>query len=351
MRVFFCAVVAFVVGAFVIGCADLDYVDDYSDSTFYDDEYAEEEIIDEEDEEYAQDAADEEVVQFASMSNKQDEAKPTKSAESSKTTPSSKDDEEVEYIDEVEVTDDKSSAKRANKEIAEKQSTPQQEPQSATTPALQPVPAPKETAKVEPKSPKNADVNAPKISRDSRPAVVVAGANKPNANNQKIRGKGTRGLNQSVAKLKAQCENNGNLQKCEDLGRIYAVRGNISSSIEYYERACDSGNGLILSCFFLSKIYENDGSADLAGHYSSLINQNTLRNAKVGKTELLLSTGRANVVKRNLRMSCAEGKDDSCKFLDYLYKIRGEKSEARTYFGTECWRGNALSCDILRTSY
>ena len=340
MRVFFCAVVAFVVGAFVIGCADLDYVDDYSDSTFYDDEYAEEEIIDEEDDEYAQDAADEEVVQFASMSNKQDEAKPTKSAESSKTTPSNKDDEEVEYIDEVEVTDDKSSAKRANKEIAEKQSTPQQEPQSATTPALQPAPAPKETAKVE-----------PKISRDSRPAVVVAGANKPNVSNQKIRGKGTRGLNQSVAKLKAQCENNGNLQKCEDLGRIYAVRGNISSSIEYYERACDSGNGLILSCFFLSKIYENDGSADLAGHYSSLINQSTLRNAKVGKTELLLSTGRANVVKRNLRMSCAEGKDDSCKFLDYLYKIRGEKSEARTYFGTECWRGNALSCDILRTSY
>ena len=81
-----------VAGLFVVGCADLDYVDDYSDSTFYD-EGAENEYVEVEDDEYAQDVADEEVVEIAKTLNQKDEV--AKSATSSDSSESSADDEEI----------------------------------------------------------------------------------------------------------------------------------------------------------------------------------------------------------------------------------------------------------------
>lgn len=182
------------------------------------------------------------------------------------------------------------------------------------------------------------DITAQDSSQASSPKIT-----------KKISGKGLKGLAQSITKLKAQCEDKGNLQKCEDLGRIYAARGNVSSSIEYYERACNDGSGSALSCFFLLKIYENDGNSELTQHYANLIDENALRSTKIGKTELLLSTGKANALKRILKMSCTKGNESSCSTLQSVFKVRGELHEMKTYFGTECWKGSELGCTILRS--
>ncbi len=375
MRLFLYALFIVAFGAFVVGCADLDYVDDYSDSTFYDEEYADDEAEDEN--QYAQEEADEEVVAIASaLSAKNSESKQVKNINTGeKTTP-----KEPQRV-----------AQPAPKSAP--QPTPQPTPKQTSQPA--PAPAPQATAEADSQGitkiddstfeyngmvfkhnlGKDADLNAilavlnkgqsqtpkaepksidsPKVARDSRPAIVssvpsakTANINKANANSQKIRGKGFKGLTQSTAKLKAQCENNGNIQKCEDLGRIYALRGDLESAIIYYKRACDNGNGSALSCFFLSQIYANDGDSAMAQGYTDMLGG---RVAKVGSIELRLSTGKVTSVKRSLKMSCTKGDEGSCNTLQSIFKMRGETSEMKTYFGTECWRGSTLGCNILRS--
>lgn len=384
---------ALLIGAFMVGCADLDYVDDYSDSTFYDDEYAEEEYVEDGDE-YAQEEADEEVVELASVAQPQ-----------ATTSNTSADEEVIEDI--IEENEQFAGIGAENKEIEVAQEqvasqepqqvaqptpapTPQPTPQSAPQPAFVPQYSARADSqgitkiddstfeykgmifkhnlgkdadldtiiavlekeqspmpKAEPKS-----IDSPKIARDSRPAIlpsVPSNTSKVSVSNQNIRGKGFKGLTQSTAKLKAQCENNDNIQKCEDLGRIYALRGNISSAVIYYERACDNGNGSVLSCFFLSQIYANDGNSGTAQYYTSMISDSALRNKKVGSVELRLSIGKVASVKRSLKMSCAEGDEGSCNTLQSIFKMRGETSEMKTYFGTECWKGSALGCNILRS--
>lgn len=376
---------ALLIGAFMVGCADLDYVDDYSDSTFYDDEYAEEEYVEDGDE-YAQEEADEEVVELASVAQPQ-----------ATTSNTSADEEVIEDI--IEENEQFAGIGAENKEIeVAQEQVASQEPQQVAQPTPQSAPQPafvpqysaradsqgitkiddstfeykgmifkhnlgkdadldtiiavleKEQSpmpKAEPKS-----IDSPKIARDSRPAIlpsVPSNTSKVSVSNQNIRGKGFKGLTQSTAKLKAQCENNDNIQKCEDLGRIYALRGNISSAVIYYERACDNGNGSVLSCFFLSQIYANDGNSGTAQYYTSMISDSALRNKKVGSVELRLSTGKVASVKRSLKMSCAGGDEGSCNTLQSIFKMRGETSEMKTYFGTECWKGSALGCNILRS--
>ena len=406
MRVLFYALLIGAFGAFMVGCGDLDYVDDYSDSTFYEEEYAEDEV--EDSKKYAQEEADEEVVELASalkQEAKKPQATPAKPTVAKPTT------DEEEIIEEIIEEDSPSASSEATEEFAdeeievvEDEQPVQQEPQRVAQPTPAPQPAPKPTPapapapqatakadsqgitkiddntfeyrgmvfkhnlgkdadlgtilavlekeqspmpKAEPKS-----IDSPKVARDSRPAIVPsAPSSTSNArvSKQKIRGKGFKGLTQSTAKLKAQCENNGNIQKCEDLGRIYALRGNIGSAVAYYERACDNGNGSALSCFFLSQIYANDGNSDTAQHYTSMIDESALRNKKVGSMELRLSTGKVASVKRSLKMSCTKGDEGSCNTLQSIFKMRGEMSEMKTYFGTECWRGSALGCNILRS--
>ncbi len=396
IRMLFYALLIGAFGAFVVGCADLEYVDDYSDSTFYDEEYAQEE-------------ADEEVVELASALSKQPEAKKPQATESKPTA-----DDEEEIIEEIIEEEDDSVASGDDAieeeytdeeiEVAEEEQQTQQEPQKVAQPAPAPAPqpAPKPATKPAPQATAKADaqgitkiddntfeykgmvfkhnlgkdadlstilsvlekeqspmpkaepksIDSPKVARDSRPAIVPSApssTSKASVSRQKIRGKGFKGLTQSTAKLKAQCENNGNIQKCEDLGRIYALRGNLSSAVAYYERACDNGNGSALSCFFLSQIYANDGDSDIAQHYANMIDESALRTKKVGSMELRLSTGKVASVKRSLKMSCTKGDEGSCNTLQSIFKMRGEMSEMKTYFGTECWRGSALGCTILRS--
>ena len=312
MRLFFYALLFGAFGAFVVGCADLEYVDDYSDSTFYDEEYAEEEVDD--GNKYAQEEVDEEVVEF--------------------------DDEEIEVVENEQPTPQP--APQEPQKVAQPKAT---QPAPVAKPAPKPAPAPQPTPTPKP-------IDSPKVARDSRPAIVPSApssTSKVSVSRQKIRGKGFKGLTQSTAKLKSQCENNGNIQKCEDLGRIYALRGNIDSAVTYYERACDNGNGSALSCFFLSQIYANDGDSDTAQHYTNMIDESALRTKKVGSLELRLSTGKVESVKRSLKMSCTKGDEGSCNTLQSIFKMRGELSEMKTYFGTECWRGSALGCTILRS--
>lgn len=400
IRMLFYALLIGAFGAFVVGCADLEYVDDYSDSTFYDEEYAQEE-------------ADEEVVELASALSKQPEAKKPQATESK---PTADEEEEIieeiieeeddsvasgddaieeEYTDEeIEVAEEEQQTPQEPQKVAQPAPAPKPTPQPAPKSAPQPTPAPQATAKADAQGitkiddntfeykgmvfkhnlGKDADlstilsvlekeqspmpkaepksIDSPKVARDSRPAIVPSApssTSKANVSRQKIRGKGFKGLTQSTAKLKVQCENNGNIQKCEDLGRIYALRGNISSAVAYYERACDNGNGSVLSCFFLSQIYANDGDSDIAQHYTNMIDESALRTKKVGSMELRLSTGKVASVKRSLKMSCTKGDEGSCNTLQSIFKMRGEMSEMKTYFGTECWRGSALGCTILRS--
>ncbi len=378
MRVFFYTLFIVAFGAFMVGCGDLDYVDDYSDSTFYDDEYADEEAEDEN--QYAQEEADEEVVTIANaLSAKNSESKQVKNIKIGKKTAK-------QEPQRVAQSTPKSTPQPTQNQTP--QPTPQPVPQSAPQPATAPVPqatakadsqditkiddstfeyngmvfkhnlgkdadlnailavlnkGQSQTPKAEPKS-----IDSPKVARDSRPAIVPsAPSSTSNArvSSQKIHGKGLKGLTQSTAKLKAQCENNGNIQKCEDLGRIYALRGDLESAITYYKRACDNGNGSALSCFFLSQIYANDGDSAMAQGYADMLGG---RVAKVSSMELRLSTGKVASVKRSLKMSCTKGDEGSCNTLQSILKMRGETSEMKTYFGTECWRGSALGCNILR---
>ena len=397
MRAFFYAIVAFAFGVFMVGCAD------YAENGIaLDDEYSEEIIVESMDSAndevvLDEDLADDEVATndeatddgIASMVSDlattapSDEPQSTESSEISTTDDSQatqnseiQDSEIViaqesktdEITESSAITDDTNKAtdiESQEPQIAQDSSAPQAKAMGITKiddntfeyngmvfkhnlgkdanldailSALKKEQS--QTPKVEPQS-----IDTPKTAQDSS-QMAVAGSPKIT---KKISGKGLKGLTQSTAKLKASCEENGDLQKCEDLGRIYATRGNISQAVTYYEQACNNGEGLALSCFFLAKIYENDNNSEVAGHYASLIDESTLKSAKVGRTELLLSTGKANTLKRNLKMSCAKGNEGSCNTLQSVFKVRGEKHEMKTFFGTECWKGSELGCTILRS--
>lgn len=359
MKVLFYVLLMGAFGAFMVGCADLDYVDDYSDSTFYDDEYSDEysdEII--EDDEYievddTEEIVDEEVVNIAKALS---DTQPKDSLQDSKATSKQA----------KEMASDKKSIAKEPQHIA--QSTPA--PKAESTPKPTPKPAPRTDGitiiddntftyngmTFKHNLGKDADLSEvistlegdskkhkPKA-QEPRP-IATKSHIKPGAKLQTLKGKGLNGLRQSTTKLKAQCENNANLQKCEDLGRIYAMRGNIDLALPYYENACNSGEGSMLSCFFLSKIYENNGDSAMAQQYTDILGG---RVAKIGSVELNLSIGKAESAKQTLKMSCTKGTESSCKTLQSIFRLRGEKREMRTYFGTECWRGSALGCEILR---
>lgn len=331
---------AILIGLFVVSCADLDYVDDYSDSTFYDEgEYVE--VGD--DDEYAQEVADEEVVEIAKTLNQKEEvAKAATSSESSETNESSADDEEViEEVIEDEIIEEVASGESSDEEIIEAEQTapepknaPKSEPKEVAQPQpTQSLPQPKQIS--QPTKP----AQTTQITPSSRPIVAQS---KPKV----IYGRGLKGFFQSTAKLKSQCESKGNIRKCEDLARIYALKDNRDLALTYYDKACDSGNGSPLSCFFASRIYENSGDNMSAQRYFDALNGVEV---KVKSLELNLSTLKVAKAKRNLKMSCTEGNESACRTLQSILKMRGEKSEMRTYFGTECWRGSALGCEILRS--
>ena len=331
---------ALLVGLFVVGCADLDYVDDYSDSTFYD-EGAEDEYVEiEDDEEYAQDVADEEVVEIAKTLNQKDEvAKPATSSDSSE---SNADDEEIiEEVIEDEVIEEVASGESSDKEIIEAEQTVPSKSQSEPKEVAQPQPTqlpsqPKQIS--QPTKPAQTTQPTP----SPRPVAVQSAQSKPKV----VYGRGLNGFFQSTAKLKSQCESKGNIRKCEDLARIYALKDNRDLALSYYDKACDSGNGSPLSCFFASRIYENSGDSISAQRYLDTLNG---AEVKVKNLELNLSTLKVAKAKRSLKMSCTEGNEGACKTLQSIFKKRAEKSEMRTYFGTECWRGSALGCEILRS--
>ena len=330
---------ALLVGLFVVGCADLDYVDDYSDSTFYD-EGAEDEYVEVGDDEYAQDVADEEVVEIAKTLNQKDEV--AKSATSSDSSESNADDEEIiEEVIEDEVIEEVASGESSDEEIIEAEQTAPSKSQSEPKEVAQPQPTqlpsqPKQIS--QPTKP----AQTTQITPSSRPIVAQSTQSKPKV----IYGRGLNGFFQSTAKLKSQCESKGNIRKCEDLARIYALKDNRDLALAYYDKACDGGNGSLLSCFFASRIYENSGDSISAQRYLDALNGTEV---KVKSLELNLSTLKVAKAKRSLKMSCTEGNESACRTLQSIFKKRAEKSEMRTYFGTECWRGSALGCEILRS--
>ena len=332
--------VGLVAGLFVVGCADLDYVDDYSDSTFYD-EGAEDEYVEvEDDDKYAQDVADEEVVEIAKTLNQKDEvAKATDSSESS-----ADDEEIIEEVIEEEVIEEVASGESNDEEIIEAEQTApsksQSEPKTEPKEVAQPQPAqlPSQPKQISQPT-KQTQTTQPALS--PRPVVAQSAQSKPKV----IYGRGLNGFFQSTAKLKSQCESKGNIRKCEDLARIYALQEKRDLALTYYDKACDSGNGSPLSCFFASHIYENSGDNMSAQGYLDALNG---AEVKVKSLELNLSTLKVAKAKRSLKMSCTEGNEGACKTLQSIFKKRAEKSEMRTYFGTECWRGSALGCEILR---
>ena len=329
---------AILIGLFVVSCADLDYVDDYSDSTFYDEGEEGEYVEVGDDDEYAQEAADEEVVEIAKTLNQKDEV--AKAPDSSE---SNADDEEV--IEE-EVIEEVASGESSDEEIIEVEQTapehknaPKSEPKEVAQP--QPTQSP-QVAQPKQISQPTKPAQTTQIMPSSRPIVAQSTQSKPKV----IYGRGLNGFFQSTAKLKSQCESKGNIRKCEDLARIYALKDNRDLALSYYDKACDSGNGSPLSCFFASRIYENSGDSMSAQRYLDALNGVEV---KVKSLELNLSTLKIARAKRHLKMSCTEGNESACRTLQSILKMRGEKSEMRTYFGTECWRGSALGCEILRS--
>lgn len=338
---------ALLVGLFVVGCADLDYVDDYSDSTFYD-EGAEDEYVEVgDDDEYAQEVADEEVVEIAKTLNQKNEvAKPATPSDSSE---SNADDEEIiEEVIEDEIIEEVASGESSDEEIIEAEQTaptaPKTEPKEVAQP--QPTQSPQVAQSKQISQPKPAQTTQTtqptQITPSSRPIVAQSAQSKPKV----VYGRGLNGFFQSTAKLKSQCESKGNIRKCEDLARIYALQEKRDLALAYYDKACDSGNGSPLSCFFASRIYENSGDSISAQRYLDALNG---AEVKVKNLELNLSTLKVAKAKRSLKMSCTEGNEGACKTLQSIFKKRAEKSEMRTYFGTECWRGSALGCEILRS--
>lgn len=157
-------------------------------------------------------------------------------------------------------------------------------------------------------------------------------------------------LNQPLPQLQTQCDSR-DLQKCEDLGRIYAVQEKIDLATAHYKIACAKGKGRIMSCFFNSLIFANNGDDATASEYLSAISSDTLSELKIDEAELMLSIGEIALIKDKLKISCASGESTSCNALLSVFKIRGELSQARTFFSAECNRSkkqNATPCVILK---
>ena len=157
-------------------------------------------------------------------------------------------------------------------------------------------------------------------------------------------------LNQPLPQLQTQCDSR-DLQKCEDLGRIYAVQEKIDLATAHYKIACAKGKGRIMSCFFNSLIFANNGDDATASEYLSAISSDTLSALKIDEAELMLSIGEIALIKDKLKISCASGESTSCNALLSVFKIRGELSQARTFFSAQCNRSkkqNATPCVILK---
>lgn len=157
-------------------------------------------------------------------------------------------------------------------------------------------------------------------------------------------------LNQSLPQLESRCAS-GDLGHCEDLGRIYAVQEKRDLAVAHYKRACNNGKGKVMSCFFLSLIYANNGDSATSSEYLSVISDK-LESHKIDEAELLLSIGEIALIKEKLQNFCANGESSSCKILSSVFKIRSENSEARAFFSAGCKRTNnpnAMLCVILKS--
>lgn len=387
------ALLGVALGAFFVACAEVEFVDDYSDATFYDDEHSNEYAIVEDGDEYADEELIEEVVsvyddevapssadkgtaqtKIEDKSTTKDEAKNIAQKLDSTPKTAQKPDSEADEDDEITIIDDntfeyqgmvfkhnlgKDADLSAILDSFEGKTAESIQSDEIVVESLEMA-----QSKVESTAPKSVESSTKSMEsstksanltqkptqtqtaqpKTTKPTIAKSSVKKPSTG--VIRGVGLGGINQSTAKLKSQCDSKGDLQKCEALARIYAIQGKRDLSVLYYDKACDSGEGSVRACFFLSRIYENDGNGAVASDYVALLGG---REAKIANTELNLSTGKVDSAKRALKMSCTEGNEGSCKSLQSVFKVRGEKREMRTYFGTECWRGSALGCEILRS--
>ena len=154
-------------------------------------------------------------------------------------------------------------------------------------------------------------------------------------------------LNTPIPQLQTNCDAK-DLQQCEDLGRIYAIQEKRDLAVAHYKRACDSGKGSQMSCFFLSLMFANSGDLASAREYLSMIDERTLQDKKIDEAELMLSISEIALIKDKLKIFCANGESSACKVLSSVFKIRGESNEARAFFSTRCKDGNSASCAILK---
>ena len=154
-------------------------------------------------------------------------------------------------------------------------------------------------------------------------------------------------LNTPIPQLQTNC-NAKDLQQCEDLGRIYAVQEKRDLAVAHYKRACDSGKGSPMSCFFISLMFANSGDLASALEYLGMIDERTLQTKKIDEAELMLSISEIALIKEKLQNFCANGEPSSCKILSSVFKIRGEVGEAKEFFSAKCKGGNSASCAILK---
>lgn len=157
-------------------------------------------------------------------------------------------------------------------------------------------------------------------------------------------------LNQPLPQLQVQCDSR-DLQKCEDLGRIYAVQEKRDLATAHYKKACNNGKGRVMSCFFNSLIFANNGDNATASEYLGAISSDTLSALKIDEVELMLSISEIALIKDKLKISCASGESTSCNALLSVFKIRGEIGEAKAFFNAECSRAkkqNSAPCAILK---
>ncbi len=269
-------------GAFIVGCADLDYVDDYSESTLYD----------ETDSTNKDNVSDSQDLQSAP------EITPTNTSKATST--------------------------NAN---------------HSTKSAIQP-----KEAKITSDLPKI----QPKISQDSQDSSDSRIVNKSTPRTKPLFDASR--LNQPMPQLQTQCDLH-DLQKCEDLGRIYAIQEKRDLATAHYKMACAKGKGRIMSCFFNSLIFANNGDDATSREYLDAIDADTLSALKIDEAELMLSIGEIALIKDKLKISCISGESTSCNALLSVFKIRGELGEARAFFSAECSRTkkqNATPCLILK---
>ena len=157
-------------------------------------------------------------------------------------------------------------------------------------------------------------------------------------------------LNQPLPQLQAQCDSH-DLQKCEDLGRIYAVLEKKDLATTHYKKACSNGDGRIMSCFFNALIFANNGDNATASEYLGVISGDALSALKIDEVELMLSISEIALIKDKLKISCKNGESTSCNALLSVFKIRGELSEAKAFFSAQCKyakRQNSAPCAILK---